>query len=129
MIHRRSSTATAASAALFRVWTAREWPAIQALLPAIKAARIVDLGYSFLAPHYIKDLGRLAGSVFRAIVQGGQLVFTIEHPSETGADLSACASGVLCCSRYNDGFRRDVAVLSSLGKDRIWTTAALAAPA
>lgn len=102
----------------------REWPGIQALLPTIKAARIVDLGYSFLAPHYIigiKDLGRL--------VQGGHLVCTIEHPSETGGDPSACASGVLFCSGYNDGFRRDVAVLSSLGKERIWTTAALAGPA
>ncbi len=119
---------------------APEWPAIQAALPDIKGARIVDLGcgfgwfarwaaaqgaasilgldlsnnmlarargdtmspnvryaiadlehldlpadafdlaYSSLAFHYVEDFARLAGSVFRAVVQGGHFVFTIEHP-------------------------------------------------
>ncbi|WP_376098528.1 class I SAM-dependent methyltransferase [Roseomonas sp. CCTCC AB2023176] len=39
-----------------------------------------DLAYSSLAFHYVKDFGRLAGVIARALVPGGMLVFSIEHP-------------------------------------------------
>lgn len=39
-----------------------------------------DLIYSSLALHYIADLGRLLASVHRALVPGGALVFSVEHP-------------------------------------------------
>jgi ubiquinone/menaquinone biosynthesis C-methylase UbiE len=39
-----------------------------------------DFAYSSLAFHYIEDFERLIRVVFRALVPGAQLVFTIEHP-------------------------------------------------
>lgn len=39
-----------------------------------------DLAYSSLAFHYVKDFGRLAGTIFRSLRPGSALVFTIEHP-------------------------------------------------
>jgi SAM-dependent methyltransferase len=39
-----------------------------------------DLVYSALAFHYIEDFGRLVGTIYDALVDGGDLVFTIEHP-------------------------------------------------
>ena len=39
-----------------------------------------DLAYSSLALHYVEDLPRLVGEVFRALVSGGHFVFSIEHP-------------------------------------------------
>jgi SAM-dependent methyltransferase len=39
-----------------------------------------DLVHSALALHYAEDLGRLFETVHRAIVPGGALVFSIEHP-------------------------------------------------
>jgi SAM-dependent methyltransferase len=39
-----------------------------------------DLAYSSLALHYIRDLGRLLAVVHQALVPGGSLVCTIEHP-------------------------------------------------
>jgi len=39
-----------------------------------------DLAYSSLAFHYIRDFGRLVGSIRRSLAPGGALVFTIEHP-------------------------------------------------
>src|SRR6202035_5193682 len=39
-----------------------------------------DLAYSSLALHYIEDLGRLLSEVHRALVPGGSLVFSAEHP-------------------------------------------------
>lgn len=42
-----------------------------------------DLAYSSLAFHYIADFGRLVGVLFRALVPGGRLVFSIEHPIYT----------------------------------------------
>jgi SAM-dependent methyltransferase len=39
-----------------------------------------DLAYSSLAFHYVEDFGRLVGAVARALVSGGQFVFSIEHP-------------------------------------------------
>lgn len=39
-----------------------------------------DFAYSALAFHYVEDLARLTGTIFRALVPGSQFVFTIEHP-------------------------------------------------
>ena len=39
-----------------------------------------ELAYSALAFHYIADFRRLAGVIHRALMPGGDLVFTIEHP-------------------------------------------------
>lgn len=39
-----------------------------------------DLVYSALAFHYVADFGRLARMIHKALVSGGHLVFTIEHP-------------------------------------------------
>lgn len=39
-----------------------------------------DLVYSALTFHYIVDFTRLTGMIHRALVPGGRLVFTIEHP-------------------------------------------------
>ena len=39
-----------------------------------------DLAYSSLALHYVQDFGRLIGEVSRALVSGGNFVFSIEHP-------------------------------------------------
>ncbi|ALE87719.1 class I SAM-dependent methyltransferase [Pseudomonas versuta] len=39
-----------------------------------------DLVYSSLALHYIQDLGALLRKVFDALLPGGKLVFSIEHP-------------------------------------------------
>jgi ubiquinone/menaquinone biosynthesis C-methylase UbiE len=39
-----------------------------------------DLAYSSLALHYIEDLGGLLAAVHRALVPGGSLVFSVEHP-------------------------------------------------
>lgn len=39
-----------------------------------------DLIYSALALHYVEDLEGLLGTVHRALLPGGRLVFSIEHP-------------------------------------------------
>jgi SAM-dependent methyltransferase len=39
-----------------------------------------DLVYSALAFHYVKDFRRLTEMIHKALVSGGHLVFTIEHP-------------------------------------------------
>lgn len=39
-----------------------------------------DLAYSSLAFHYVENLGALLEKVYRALVPGGRLVFSIEHP-------------------------------------------------
>src|SRR6202043_274906 len=39
-----------------------------------------DLAYSSLALHYIKDLAPVLATVHRALVPGGRLIFSIEHP-------------------------------------------------
>lgn len=43
-------------------------------------ASAFDLVYSALTFHYIVDFSRLADMIHRALVPGGSLVFTIEHP-------------------------------------------------
>lgn len=40
----------------------------------------LDLAYSSLALHYIEDLPRLLGVIHQALVPGGRLLFSIEHP-------------------------------------------------
>jgi len=55
-----------------------------------------DLVYSALALHYIADLGGLVAAVHRALVPGGTLVFSVEHPiytAPTAPGWSADASG------------------------------------
>jgi SAM-dependent methyltransferase len=42
-----------------------------------------DLAYSSLALHYIAGLPRLLGEIHRALVPGGALVFSVEHPIYT----------------------------------------------
>jgi SAM-dependent methyltransferase len=39
-----------------------------------------DLAYSLLAFHYIEDLTGLFANIHRALVTGGRLIFSIEHP-------------------------------------------------
>ena len=39
-----------------------------------------DLAYSSLALHYVKDLAAPLAAVHRALIRGGHLVFSIEHP-------------------------------------------------
>jgi SAM-dependent methyltransferase len=39
-----------------------------------------DLVYSSLALHYIENLAGLLATVYRALVPGGHLIFSIEHP-------------------------------------------------
>jgi SAM-dependent methyltransferase len=46
-------------------------------------AAAFDLAYSSLALHYIADLGRLLATVHAALVAGGALVCSIEHPIYT----------------------------------------------
>jgi SAM-dependent methyltransferase len=48
-------------------------------LPAVT----FDLAYSSLALHYIVNLKTLLGAVHRALVPGGHLVFSVEHPLYT----------------------------------------------
>jgi len=39
-----------------------------------------DLVYSALTFHYVEDFPRLVGMIHKALLSGGDLVFTIEHP-------------------------------------------------
>lgn len=43
-------------------------------------AAAFDLAYSALTFHYIRDFSRLVRMVHQALVPGGHIVFTIEHP-------------------------------------------------
>ena len=55
-----------------------------------------DLAYSSLALHYVTDLGALLAAVHRALVPGGRLVFSVEHPIYTAprdAQWSVDATG------------------------------------
>jgi SAM-dependent methyltransferase len=40
----------------------------------------LDLAYSSLALHYVEDIATLFATVHRALVPGGQFVFSTEHP-------------------------------------------------
>ncbi|MBB4398867.1 SAM-dependent methyltransferase [Bradyrhizobium sp. ERR14] len=39
-----------------------------------------ELAYSVLTFHYVRDFSRLVRMVYQALVPGGHIVFTIEHP-------------------------------------------------
>ena len=55
-----------------------------------------DLVYSSLALHYIRGLEELMSEVYRALVPGGRLVFSVEHPiftAPTDANWSLDAAG------------------------------------
>jgi ubiquinone/menaquinone biosynthesis C-methylase UbiE len=43
----------------------------------------INLVYSSLALHYIDDLNRLMAEVYRSLVPGGSLIFSVEHPIYT----------------------------------------------
>ncbi|MBC3249898.1 class I SAM-dependent methyltransferase [Serratia fonticola] len=49
------------------------------LLPAAS----FDLVYSSLTLHYIEDLGKLFATVYQALLNGGEFIFTAEHPIYT----------------------------------------------
>jgi SAM-dependent methyltransferase len=53
-----------------------------------------DLAYSSLALHYVEDLGGLLAKVRRALVPGGQLVFSVEHPIFTAPTQPGWTLGV-----------------------------------
>jgi SAM-dependent methyltransferase len=59
-------------------------PAIEYRLADIETLELseaaFDLVYSALTFHYVADFRRLAHMIHRALVPGGDLVFTIEHP-------------------------------------------------
>ncbi|MGA9867388.1 MAG: class I SAM-dependent methyltransferase [Acetobacteraceae bacterium] len=60
------------------------------------AAGSFDLAYSSLALHYIEDLSALLAKVHRALLPGGHLVFSVEHPIFTAPshpDWSLDANG------------------------------------
>ncbi|MGM0511595.1 MAG: class I SAM-dependent methyltransferase [Pseudomonadota bacterium] len=42
-----------------------------------------DLVYSSLTLHYIEDLGKLFATVYQALLNGGEFIFTAEHPIYT----------------------------------------------
>jgi SAM-dependent methyltransferase len=46
-------------------------------------AETFDMVYSSLAFHYIADLERLMSAVYRSLLPGGRLVFSVEHPIYT----------------------------------------------
>jgi SAM-dependent methyltransferase len=47
------------------------------------APAALDLAYSSLALHYVRDLDRLLAEVHRALAPGGRLVVSVEHPIYT----------------------------------------------
>jgi SAM-dependent methyltransferase len=57
------------------------------------AAASFDLAYSSLALHYVTGLAELLAEVHRALVPGGKLVFSVEHPLYTAPSRSGWSSG------------------------------------
>jgi SAM-dependent methyltransferase len=59
-------------------------PAIEYLLADLETLELpetaFDLVYSALTFHYVEDFPRLARMIHKALISGGDLVFTIEHP-------------------------------------------------
>jgi len=49
----------------------------------VPAPGVFDLVYSSLAFHYLENLDRLLADVHNALVPGGRLVFSVEHPLMT----------------------------------------------
>lgn len=65
-----------------------------------------DLAYSSLAFHYIVDFDRLVRSMYRALVPGAFLIFTIEHPiymapSQPGWVIDATGNKTWPIDRYS----------------------------
>ncbi len=52
-----------------------------------------DLAYSSLAFHYIENLAGLLAAVHRALVPGGRLVFSVEHPIFTAPSRPGWSDG------------------------------------
>jgi len=50
-----------------------------------------DLAYSSLALHYVENLERLVGRVHAALVPGGRLIFSVEHPMFTAPSHPDCS--------------------------------------
>jgi SAM-dependent methyltransferase len=66
-----------------------------------------DLVYSSLAFHYVEGLDRLLGVVHRALVPGGHLVFSVEHPiytapTDPGWSVDAAGRKTWPVDRYLD---------------------------
>lgn len=66
-----------------------------------------DLAYSSLALHYIERLEALLGQVHRALVPGGHLVFSVEHPiytapTDPGWSVDAAGRKTWPVDRYLD---------------------------
>ena len=53
-----------------------------------------DLAYSSLVLHYVEDLSGLLAKVHRALIPGGHLVFSVEHPIFTAPTQPVWAVGV-----------------------------------
>ena len=64
-----------------------EDPAIEYCQQDLEALQLpvasFDLIYSSLTLHYIEDLGKLFATVYQALVNGGEFIFTAEHPIYT----------------------------------------------
>jgi ubiquinone/menaquinone biosynthesis C-methylase UbiE len=63
------------------------------------------LVYSSLALHYIADLDRLMAEIYRSLVPGGSLVFSVEHPiytapADPGWSVSAAGRKTWPIDRY-----------------------------
>ena len=79
---------------------------------------IRDRAYSSLAFHYVEDLSWLWKNVYRALVPGGRMVFSIEHPiylasTHPGWIEGACGRKVWPVDSYQAEGRR---VTNWLGK-------------
>jgi SAM-dependent methyltransferase len=66
-----------------------------------------DLVYSSLTLHYLEGLNKLMGQVYQALVPGGRLVFSVEHPIFTAPSnpnwISSAAGGrIWPLDRYLD---------------------------
>jgi SAM-dependent methyltransferase len=66
-----------------------------------------DLVYSSLALHYVENLGRLTSQIYSAVVTGGRLVFSVEHPiftapSEPNWSLNATGCKIWPVDGYLD---------------------------
>ena len=51
-----------------------------------------DLVYSSLALHYVENLRGVMSQVYRSLVPGGRLVFSVEHPIFTAPSEPRCAA-------------------------------------
>jgi SAM-dependent methyltransferase len=72
---------------LSRAWSATADAAIRYERADLERFSLADsmfhLAYSSLTLHYIQDLAGLFATVHRALVPGGQLIFSLEHPIYT----------------------------------------------